>query len=93
MEGENSQQTNSQLDSVTILYYNARSLIPKIDELSVLCASQNPGIVCVVETWLGPNVADSELSIQILNYQVIRLDRNRHDGGVLIMCITVCHTK
>ena len=62
MEGENSQQTNSQLDSVTILYYNARSLIPKIDELSVLCASQNPGIVCVVETWLGPNVADSELS-------------------------------
>ena len=58
MEGENSQMANSQLDSVTILYYNARSLIPKIDELSVLCALQNPGIVCVVETWLGPNVAD-----------------------------------
>ena len=82
MEGENSQMANSQLDSVTILYYNARSLIPKIDELSVLCALQNPGIVCVVETWLGPNVADSELSIP--NYQVIRLDRNCHGGGVLM---------
>ena len=43
MEGENSQQINSQLDSVTILYYNARSLIPKIDELSVLCAAQKSG--------------------------------------------------
>lgn len=36
LEGENSHQTRAQSlnsDSMKILYYNARSLIPKLDEL------------------------------------------------------------
>ena len=76
-------QLFSNQDLLTILYYNARSLFPKIDELTALCTLHNPGIVCVVETWLSPDMADSELSLP--NYQVIiRHDCNRHGGGVLI---------
>ena len=86
LEGESSQTFNPQLfsnrDVLTILYYNARSLFSKIDELSALCTLHNPGIICVVETWLSLDIADSELSIP--NYQVIRLDCNRHGGGVLM---------
>ena len=86
LEGESSQTMNPRLfseqDFLTILYYNARSLFPKIDELTTLCTLHNPGIVCVVETWLSSDMGDSELSIP--NYQVIRLDHNRHGGGVLM---------
>ena len=46
-----------ELPLLTILYYNARSLFPKIDKLTALCMLHNPGIVCVVETWLSPDMA------------------------------------
>ena len=62
------------------MYFNARSLIPKIDELRLICATNSPHIVCVVETWLGDEVSDSEISI--IDYYVTRLDRNRHGGGI-----------
>ena len=39
-------------------------------------------VVCVVETWLGEEITDSEISLP--DYQLYRLDRNRHGGGVLI---------
>ena len=39
--------------NLNILYFNARSLPPKIDELRLICAATSPHIVCVVETWLG----------------------------------------
>ena len=67
---------------LTILFHNARSLVPKIDELSALCLLHNPGVVCVVESCLSPDVTDSEHFIQ--NYQIVRLHRNRHGGGVLM---------
>ena len=51
--------------------------MPKIDNLRIFCATYHPDLICVTESWLG-----SEISIQ--GYSVIRLDRNRHGGGVLI---------
>ena len=39
-------------------------------------------MICVVESWLDADIGDSEISIQ--GYSVIRLDRSRHGGGVLI---------
>ena len=41
-------------------------------------------IVCICETWLGPDIdiEDNELSID--GYRIIRLDRNRHGGGVAL---------
>jgi len=39
-------------------------------------------MICNVETWLSTEISDNELLI--CNYQLTRLDRNRHGGGILI---------
>jgi len=39
-----------------------------------------PDVVCLVETWLCMDISDTE--IYIPNYSFVRLDRNRHGGGV-----------
>ena len=64
------------------MYFNCRSLPPKIDELAALCTANNPDVVCLVETWLSADVLDLEIAIH--NYSLIRLDRNRHGSGVAI---------
>ena len=38
--------------------------------------------MCIVETWLDDSVFDNKLTIP--NYCLVRLDRNRHGGGVLL---------
>ena len=55
--------------------------MPKIDELRLICVVTKPDIVCVVDSWLCCGVSDSELLIN--DYYIIRLDRNRHGGGIL----------
>ena len=65
-----------------MLYFNVRSLIPKIDNLRILCSLFSPHVICVVESWLDSDIVDSEISIQ--GYSIIRLDRSRHGGGILI---------
>ena len=75
-------------NGLKILYYNARSIIPKLDELQLLCAAhENPCIVCLVETWLERDIQDTELTIP--NLTIIQLDRNRHGGGVAMFI--QCH--
>ena len=49
---------------IHVLYYNARSLLPK---LSATLTLEQPHIVCVVETWLSPDIAGNEL--QMCGYQ------------------------
>ena len=68
--------------SVNILYFNARSLLPKIDNLRGLCSLYFPDIICVVETWLHKDILDPEISIQ--GFSIVRLDRASHGGGVII---------
>ena len=67
---------------LSVLYFNARSIIPKLDELRALIEIHTPELICIVETWLCDSIADIELGIP--NYRLIRLDRNQHGGGVLI---------
>ena len=64
------------------MYFNCRSLLPKLDELVALCEANQPDVVCLVETWLSADVLNSEVAIH--DYCLIRLDRNRHGGGVAI---------
>ena len=84
MEGVSSHHTPGQPSpsDLSILYFNARSILPKLDDLRIEVAAQNPSIVCIVETWLSEDILDQEISIE--NYDVVRLDRNRHGGGVLM---------
>ena len=56
--------------------------MPKLDFLRVLCAIHTPDCVCIVESWLDNDIQNSELCIN--GYDVVRLDRNRHGGGVLL---------
>ena len=68
--------------SLTVFYFNARSLLPKIDDLILFCSNYSPHIICVVETWLSSEISDSEILIP--NYMSFRLDRSRHGGGIAV---------
>ena len=43
---------------LSVMYYNARSLFPKIDDLRANVMSHKPDVVCNVETWLSGDIAD-----------------------------------
>ena len=58
-----------------------------MDDLKANCLLYKPDIVCIVETWLGSDVLDSEICIP--DYELTRLDRDRHGGGVIIY--VACH--
>ena len=64
------------------MYFNARSLIPKFDELCLLVETHQPDIVCIVETWLDHDISDNESYLP--GFQLYRLDRNHHGGGILM---------
>ena len=81
-----------------ILYFNARSLCPKLDKLRALCDIEKPEVVCITETWLCDDIGESEASIP--GYNCIRCDRNRHGGGVALFIsdklecqVTLCGPK
>ena len=77
-----SHSSGSGPNCLNIMYFNAQSLLPKMDKLRALVDTQNPHIVCIVETCLSNDISDNEVSLE--GYQVICLDRNRHGGGILI---------
>ena len=72
---------NERSRPIKIVYFNARSLLPKINELQLLCLTECPDIVCVTESWLSGDISDCE--IEIPGYLLCRLDRNRHGGGLI----------
>ena len=77
-------------NTLNIVYYNARSLLPKLDDLKGIIETESPDIICIVETWLSSDILDNELAVS--NYQIFRRDRNRHGGGVMMYvhsCLTV----
>jgi hypothetical protein len=69
-----------------LIYFNARSLRNKINELKILITEYNPDIIGVVETWLKDDIQDSEIMID--GYSFIRIDRRNDQkvkgGGVLV---------
>lgn len=67
---------------LSIVYFNARSLVPKFDELCSLVEAMQPDIVCITESWLCTDILDTE--VRISGYSVHRLDRNRHGGGIIM---------
>ena len=50
---EPNRATQHQLNyELSLLHYNLRSLLPKLDNLQVECATAEPDIVCITESWL-----------------------------------------
>ena len=81
MQGKSSDSTGH-IGQLKILYFNGRSLLPKLDELRLIVEAERPDAICVNETWLSDEISNDEL--RLTNYCMFRLDRNRHGGGVLV---------
>lgn len=68
---------------------NARSLLPKVDELFAVIAVKLPTVVCITETWLSENVNSS--LIDVPGYYVFRDDRcMRRGGGTAVFIRNEC---
>jgi hypothetical protein len=68
---------------------NARSLLPKLDELTASLSINPVDMVAVTETWFNEDIDDSLASIH--DYNLFRKDRpNRRGGGV---CIYLFHAN
>jgi len=50
-------------------------------------SERKPSIVCVVESWLSDEISDKEIEIE--SYTIVRLDRNRQGGGVIMYIHTL----
>ena len=75
----NCNKSRIHVKGVSIIYFNACSLLY---ELRAVSEATMPDIICIVETWLDNDVSDDELFLS--NYQLFRLDRSRHGGGIAI---------
>ena len=64
------------------MYFNARSILPKLDKLKVLAEDNNPDVICITESWLCQEISNVEVSIP--GYLLYRHDRDHHGGGVLM---------
>ncbi len=83
---ENQQDNTTNTSPISILQFNARSLLPKRSELHALSAEIKPDIIAVTETWLGADVPDGSFLPPGYN-TAFRVDRtDRPGGGVIIVC-------
>ena len=57
-------------------------MLPKIDDLAAVCLTSNPDVICIVESWLCADISDNEIFLP--SYYTVRLDRNRHGGGIIM---------
>ena len=72
------------MNTVKILYLNARSLFKKLDDLAEVMDFYKPTIVIVCETWLNNKTTNAMLSIPGYYIQnELRIDRQdtRHGAG------------
>ena len=49
--------------SLSILYFNVRSMLSNLSSLTSSVLLSNPDIVCITDTWLSPNILSSEVGI------------------------------
>ena len=67
----------------SVFLTNARSILPKMDELCLCVSSMNADLVIVTESWLNDDVSDDLLTINKM--EIFRCDRKlRRGGGVCL---------
>ena len=74
--------------NLDIITTNCRSLLPKLDELKILCHLYNPNYVFLSETWL--NTAKPNKLLKIEHYNWLRADRKYRRGtheNIVLMLI------
>ena len=76
-----SNNTNNQ-NTLKTLISNFQSIKNKIPDLELLIKTEEPDIIAGSETWLNPNIYNSEIFNN--NYNIFRKDRPDNYGGVLL---------
>ena len=71
-----------QAKGLKMVQLNARSLLRNIDELRTILCTNSIDIGAFNETWLDDTVMDNEIGID--HYKIVRKDRNRRGGGVIL---------
>ena len=74
--------------SLSILYFNVRSMLSNLSSFTSSVLLSNPDIVCVTDTWLSPDILSSEVGIP--GFTLFCADRSRHGGGVAIFPNPLC---
>ena len=65
-----------------IMHLNINSLLNKIHELRSIAQRSNPTVIGITESKIDKTILDSEVDID--GYSIIRCDRTRNGGGVLM---------
>ena len=65
---------------VMVMYFNARSIVNKHDELELYANEENIDVIGITETWLHEAISDSEMNLE--GYTLIRQDRNDKKNNV-----------
>ena len=87
MQGARPDHNNS--NYVRILYFNARSLYPKYDELCAFSEVEKPNIICITESWLHMHdgILPSECyipGIHVLDATEINMGEELHYTSAMI---------
>ena len=78
--------TNKKFPKLKILNINFQSVRNKKAELHTLLDTECPDVVCGTESWLTPDISNSEIIPPDLGYTMFRQDRTGNiGGGVLIL--------
>jgi exonuclease III len=64
-------------------HVNARSLVPKLEDIKHFLTEANIDILAVSETWLNSNISNSDIDIN--GFNLVRRDRDGRGGGVCIL--------
>ena len=72
----------SKLKGLRIANLNVNSLLKHLDEIRTMLSDYPFDILAINESKIDPSISNSEISIQ--HYSIVRLDRNRYGGGVVL---------
>jgi ribonucleases P/MRP protein subunit RPP40 len=82
-------QTKSHLKCI---FFNARSIVNKLDDLAIIATNENPDVIGIVETWLHKDIENGEISLE--GYTFFRRDREsciKTRGGGVLLYVKKCY--
>ena len=73
----------------TCIFWNTRSLYPKLEEIERIVDDSNPHLTSITESWLNSSTSDNQISID--GYNIFWSDRTveskkRGRGGLIWYC-------
>ena len=81
-------------EGVAVYFFNAQSVIRKMEELKAIVAMEKPDIIAITETWANEAIGDAHLKID--GYEIIGREDRRdtmggRGGGIIIHAVKNLH--